>query len=559
MDHIDWTRRQALLAAAGGLALAALDAGPAAAQAAVSGVVFEDRDGSGVASPANPGVAGVLVSNGRDVAATSADGRYTLPLPDACTIFVVKPVGYMPPLEPSTNLPRFFRHHRPDGSPASLDLAFEGIAPTGPMPASLDFPLKRQGEPKAFDVVLITDPQPETEAEVDFIREDLIQALAGTEAKFGLTAGDVMFDELSLYPRLNAIVGTIGLPWWTIGGNHDLNYEAPDRAYSRETFRRVYGPNYYAFFYGQTLFLMLDNVDYLGRDPAKPRGEGKYEGRFDEAQLEFVRNLLAHTAPDTLVVAVMHIPLRTFLGAEPYQNTANKEALFALLEGRRHTVSFAGHTHTTEHHYFGKGDGWSGETPHHHHILTALSGSWWSGPFDHRGVASADSRDGTPNGFHILSVDGTDAVTRFVPAKEPNGRQMRLSVLSRFHGIGRDADRVLRQDQLLGSPVPRAALGSSTLVANVFDGGERTKVTMTIGGGPPVEMVRTLRPDPFVEEVFSRNEATKKSWVKAEPSSHVWTARLPADLAPGAHRVEVLAVNEYGKVLTGRLALEVTG
>ena len=456
----EWTRREALIGAAGALALAAVDAGPALAQGAtVTGIVFEDRDGSGAAGAANPGLPGVLVSNGRDVAVTGPDGRYTLPLPDEATVFIVKPAGFTPPLDAATNLPRFYRHHQPQGSPASLNLMFEGIAPTGPMPASLDFPLKRQDEPKAFDVVLITDPQPETEAEVDFIREDLIHALAGTEAKFGLTAGDVMFDDLSLYPRLNAIIGTIGLPWWTIGGNHDLNFEAPGRKYSRETFKRVYGPNYYAFFYGPTLFLMLDNVDYLGPDPTKPRGAGKYEGRFDEAQLEFVRNVLAHTPDDTLIVAVMHIPLRTFLGPEPYQNTANREAFLKLLEGRRHTVSFSGHTHTTEHHYFGAGDGWTGETPHHQHVLTALSGSWWSGPFDHRGVASADSRDGTPNGFHVLSVDGTDYTTRFVPAKEANSRQMRLSILSRFHGIGRDADRDFRQQALLGSPIARVALG----------------------------------------------------------------------------------------------------
>jgi hypothetical protein len=228
--EIELTRRQVLVGAAGGLALAAIEPGAAMAQeATVSGIVFEDRDGSRAAGPTNPGLADVLVSNGRDVALTGADGRYTLPLPDEATIFVVKPAGFMPPLDPATNLPRFYRHHQPNGSPASLNLQFDGIAPTGPMPASLDFPLKRQDEPKAFDVVLITDPQPETEAEVEFIREDLIQALDGIDARFGLTAGDVMFDDLSLYPRLNAIVGTIGLPWWNIGGNHDLNFEAPNR------------------------------------------------------------------------------------------------------------------------------------------------------------------------------------------------------------------------------------------------------------------------------------------------------------------------------------------
>jgi len=562
-EPIGVTRREVLIGAASGLAVTALKPQGAEAQGSqatqVSGLVFEDRDGSGAPSAANPGLAGVLVSNGREVAVTGPDGRYTLPLPDEATIFVVKPAGFMPPVEPLTNLPRFYRHHQPKGSPAELNLTFEGLAPTGPLPASVDFALNAQDEQRAFDVVLITDPQPETDAEVDFIREDAIQALAGVDAKFGLTAGDIMFDDLSLYPRYNAIIGTVGLPWWNIGGNHDLNFEAPDRQYSRETYKRFFGPNYYAFFYAEALFLMLDDVDYLGADRKQPRGAGKYEGRLDERQLEFVRGVLEHTPDDALVIVVLHIPFRTTLGPEAWQNLVNKEALFELFEGRRYTVSFAGHTHTTEHHYFDAADGWKGAAPHHHHVLTALSGSWWSGPYDHRGVAAADSRDGTPNGFHILSVDGASYTTRFVPAKEPNGRQMRLSIDSRFHGISKDADRDFRQAQLLGSPVPRDALSASTLIANVFDGGDKTKVTMTIGDRAPVQMIRRARPDPFVEEVFARNEATKKAWVKAEISSHIWTARLPGDLEPGAYRVVVEATNEYGRRVTGRLALEVTG
>jgi C terminal of Calcineurin-like phosphoesterase/N terminal of Calcineurin-like phosphoesterase len=557
------TRRDALIGAASGLALAAVEPRRAGAKEAqgtqVTGLVFEDKDGSGAPSASNPGLAGVLVSNGREVAVTGGDGRYMLPLPDEATIFVVKPAGFMPPIEPETNLPRFYRHHQPNGSPPELNLTFAGLAPTGPLPASVDFALRRQDEPSAFDVVLVTDPQPETAAEVDFIREDLIQALAGVDARFGLTAGDIMFDDFSLCPRSNALMGTIGLPWWNIGGNHDLNYEAPDRRFSRETYKRFFGPNYYAFFYAKTLFLMLDDVDYLGFDPHKPGGGGKYEGRLDEAQMAFVRNVLARTPDDTLIVAVMHIPIRTFLDDDAYQNLQNRQAFFDLFEGRRFTVSFAGHTHTTEHHYFGAADGWKGAEPHHHHVLTALSGSWWSGPFDHRGVASADSRDGTPNGFHILSVDGLAYRTRFVPAKEPNGRQMRLSIVSRFHGISKDADRDFRQVRLLGSPVPREALSASTLVANVFDGGEKTRVKMVIGDKAPIEMTRSAQPDPFVQEVFARNEATKKFWVSADNSSHVWTARLPADLAPGTYKVIVEASGEYGQPLSGRLALEVTG
>jgi len=98
---IEVTRREVLIGAAGGLAaLAAVDPGPALAQGAtVSGVVFEDRDGSGAAGPANPGLPGVLVSNGRDVAVTGADGRYALPLPDEATILVVNAEGFITRLD----------------------------------------------------------------------------------------------------------------------------------------------------------------------------------------------------------------------------------------------------------------------------------------------------------------------------------------------------------------------------------------------------------------------------------------------------------------------------
>src|SRR5262249_40219354 len=60
-------------------------------------------------------------------------------------------------------------------------------------------------------------------AEIDFIREDVAEGLIGIEAAFGITAGDIMFDDLSLYGRYNRIIGQTGLSWWNIPGNHNLN------------------------------------------------------------------------------------------------------------------------------------------------------------------------------------------------------------------------------------------------------------------------------------------------------------------------------------------------
>jgi hypothetical protein len=531
----------------------------AAAAGSVSGTVYENHSGGQRQAASDPGIPGVLVSNGREVVKTDAAGRYTLPIDDESVIFVIKPTGYAVPVD-NDMLPRFYYIHQPTGSPQRLNLRFRGIEPTGPLPDAVDFALKKADEPQKFDVLLFTDPQPESAVEVDFIRDDVVSGLIGAKAAFGMTFGDIMFDDLSLYPRLNRIIGKIGLPWYNIGGNHDLNYEAPGAKYSRETFKRVFGPNYYAFEYGGALFLMLDNVNYFGPDATRPRGAGKFEGRIGERQLAFIANVLKEFPTDKLVVTGMHIPLRNYLdGNEPSTNTADSAEFLKLIAGRPNTLSVSGHTHTTEHHYFGAEDGFAGPAPHHHHVLTAISGSWWSGPFDHRGIAVADSRDGSPNGFHILSIDGQNYSTRFQPANEPGARQMRIVLDSQFHRARKELYAEYRMGELLGSPLPRENAFATDLVVNFFDGGPRTAVEYRVGGRAPVKMARVTRPDPFVEEVFARNEATKKPWVKAEPSSHIWSARLPADLDTGTHCIAVRVIDEYGREHRDHMIVELTG
>ena len=523
-----------------------------------TGVVFEDRSGSGRRQPGDPGIAGVLVSNGRDVVRTDQDGRYALPIDDEMIIFVIKPTGYAVPVERGVMLPRFYYIHQPKGTPAHLGLRYRGIEASGPLPRAIDFALKKVDEPTCFDVLMFADPHAGSAAEVGFIRDDVVNALIGTKAVFGMTLGDIMSDDLSLYERYNRIIGQLGVPWYNVVGNHDLNLDAPGGKYSRETFKQTYGPSYYAFEHGGALFLMLDNVDYLGARADQPGNNCDYEGRLGKRQLAFVANVLKETPVDRLVVAAMHIPLRTDLDPnDPASNTADRAALLELLADRR-AVSFSGHMHTTEHHYLDGADGNPGPAPHHHHVMTALSGSWWSGPYDHRGVAVADSHDGTPNGFHVLSIDGNRYTTRYRPAKEPNARQVRIMLDGELHRSRNGIDRDFRMSQLFGSPIAQDDAGATDLLVNVFDGGPRTSVEYQIGERAPRRMQRERRTDPFVKEVFARNQANKKSWVKAEPCSHLWVARLPADLAAGTHCIRVRITDEYGREHHDHLVLEVT-
>jgi hypothetical protein len=527
-----FTRRQTLALAA------AVVASPAQAQepaAQAQGQVFDEAAGTGIS--------GVLVSNGRDIVRTDVDGHYRLPVRDGDSVFVIKPTGWMTPFDPRTHLPRFSYIFQPDGTPNRDAMRFAGVAPTGPLPPSIDFPLHRQGESTKFDVLLFTDPQPESAAELEFVRDDVV-ALAGQfDTAFGITTGDIMFDDLSLYGRSNRIVGTLGRPWYCCPGNHDMNLDASGDATSRETYKRVFGARHFAFQYGGATFVMLDNVEYLGNLT--------YRGHIGADQLGFLRALLALLPPDQLVVVCMHIPLRTLVGDTPNVATIDTQDFLAVLGDRPNVVSFSGHTHTNEHHYLG-------DRQHHHHVLSAVSGSWWSGPFDVRGIPVTLASDGAPNGFHILSIDGAACSTRLVPAHEAGSPAMRLMLEAELHADKPEVQREYRMGQLFGASVAADGLGSARLLVNLFDGGPRSTVAFTVGdAGNSSPMQRVERIDPFVQEVYARNLATKKPWVEAGRSSHLWQARLPETLPAGTHRIRVQATDEFGRRHTAAMVLEV--
>ncbi len=548
-NPIPQPNRRTILAGTAALALAGR--GAAAQTATAKGLVFD--------ADSNPraGVADVMVSNGQDVVKTGADGSWSLPVADGDSVFVIKPAGWSLPVDPATNLPHFAYIHAPQGSP-DLGFRFAGLAPTGNLPASIDFPLRRAQEPARFEAVLFTDPQPESLHEVGYVRDDVVAGVDAGRAAFGITHGDIMFDDLSYYPRYNRIVGTIGLPWFNCRGNHDMNLEAPDNTHAAETFKRVFGARWLAFQHAAVTFILLDNVDYLGADPAKPNLYGKYRGYFGQRQLAFVRNVLANVPRDSLVVISFHIPLKTLAATDAANNTVDAKDFLAAIGTHPRTVSFCGHTHTNEHWYFTSADGYAAGT-HHHHILAAVSGSWWSGPFDARGVPMALQTDGSPNGFHILSVDGADYTTTLMPAHDPARGQLRLMLDSQLHGPNKEVIRDYHTGALLTGPIGNDQVASTRLVVNLFDGGPRSTVEAAFGGRAYQGLSKVERLDPFVVEVYDRNADSKKPWVEAGKSTHIWQMGLPADLPAGTHKVAVRAKDEYGRVHTASMVLEVLG
>lgn len=551
------TRRQVMAAAGASALTLPTSTAQAAPEQVASGSVFEDLEGSGKPGRASRGIAGVMVSNGRDVVKTDPEGRWRLPVREGDSLFVVKPPHWSTPLAP-TSVPQFSYLYQPRGSAKDIAWHHPGVAETGPLPPSIDFPLVRQRESARFEVLLFADTQPQDRVELGYLRDDIIAGALGTSAAFGINHGDVVFDDLSLYPRYLQLLGATRIPWHHCPGNHDINLEARDDRSSRETWKRVFGPRHYAFQYAGATFILLDNVYYFGDNPGMPRN-GTYCGRIGEQQLQFVRNVVAHVPREHLIVVSMHVPLLTYQDpSNAADNTADRDRLLRLLATRSHAVSFSGHMHLTEHHYLCDGTtaGSTGSRGHHHQVLAAASGGWWGGPHDGRGIPSADSPDGSPNGYHILAVDEAHYSTRFVPATGKTSRQLRAVVnipsARQAAAIRPDSDAHAL------APIPACELAVGELVVNVFDGGPRTRVSYAIGGRPAqVPMQRQAICDPFVAQLFARSAATQKPWVQAVPSSHVWTAGLPCDLEMGAHRIEVRAIDEYGRERVQQLLLEV--
>jgi hypothetical protein len=539
------------------LVLLAATASSAVAETA-TGTVFEDLNGNGVLDAGEPGISGVRVSDGETVRLTDESGRYRLDVGSEAVIFITKPRGYATPVN-ADQLPQFYYIHQPEGSPPSR---YPGVAPTGPLPERIDFPLVARSEPSRFEALLFADTQPQTTAELDYIRDDVLTELIGTEAKFGMTMGDVTFDDLSMMPRLNRLIARLGIPWYNVPGNHELNFEAADDRYSLETFKRYYGPPYYAFEYGDALFVVLDNIEYQGNgnaDPGDVRGSGGYIANFGKRQLNWLRRELAHVPEDRLIFMAMHAPLETYLGDAPGITTQDRRELFNLISGRENLYAVAGHTHTTEHVYFGEEDGFKGPGELHHHVLAAVSGSWWSGPFDARGIPTADQRDGTPNGYHVLEVDGVAVSVRFKAAGAPADYQMRIVYDVAHHGLRVDGLRDFRTGELFDGRFSVEAVPAAEVLVNLFDGGPNSEVSFRIDDGPELPMTRVHRADPYVIEYFARNEDSKKSWLQPSPSSHLWSADLPDDLEAGTYTVSVRAIDEFGREHHAHSILEITG
>lgn len=492
------------------------------------GTVFEDRNRDGKHQRSEPGVEGVAVSNGREVVRTDRRGRYRLPIhdePGGTTVFMTKPAGYDVPVDPQ-NMPQFYYHHLPEGSP---NLRFGGLPPTGPLPKAVNFPLVHTGVKQVFRIVVSGDTQPYSNDEVGYVRDTLAEELAardGDEIEFTIIEGDVMGDDLGLFPRFKEVMSISGTPLYLVPGNHDLDFDAKSDAHSFDTFRREFGPAYYSFDVGKVHFVVLDDLKYPctpeednadGRHPFcdDPENSPRYNGVITEKQMEWLANDLATVPKDRLIVLNQHIPIVTYIDQYATQHQVDNAAeLYDVVQGRE-VLAFSGHTHTLEQLRPGEVyEGWTtamqtpaGASPFHQIVAGAACGGWWSGDFTDDGIPMSYQRLGAPRGYLIVDFMGTTYRERFKASGKAAEEQMSLSFLSpSFQQWYEKMVAWLEVPSGERSELPPVSIndlpdpsiltaadraGGTFLVANVWNGSQDSRVFARIDDGPEIEMTRT--------------------------------------------------------------------
>lgn len=495
----------------------------------VKGTVFEDRNRNGKMDRRERGIRGVMVSNGYDVVATDRHGQYKLPAAkrglEKFTVFVTKPAGYELPVD-EDNVPQFFYHHIPQGSP---ELRFGGLPASGPQPDAINFPMIRGEYKKRFKIAVSGDPQPYSNNEVGYVRDSLANELAARDdLEMVIIEGDVMGDDLGLYPRFKRIMSAAGMPVYFVPGNHDLDFDAADDEHSLDTFKREWGPSYYSFDIGDVHFITLDNMRYpctpdvdnadglhdFCNDPAN---SPTYNGIIDAAQMEWLANDLAMVPRDKLLVLNMHIPLVSFVDQTSTKHqTDNTQWLYDLI-GNRPAVALSGHTHTLENFLPGEAyQGWQealglGATPFPQIVTGATSGSWWSGDLDEYNLPMSIQRLGAPRGYLIFEFHGNDFENQFKAAAKSEQEQMSVDFLSpTFLGWYQSMKDWATMPSSSRPPTPPVNIhdlpdtsiltdedlaGGTKVMVNVWNGSRDSKVWVAIDDQPAQRIERTQQGD----------------------------------------------------------------
>ncbi|REH43909.1 3',5'-cyclic AMP phosphodiesterase CpdA [Tenacibaculum gallaicum] len=468
----------------------------------VSGRVYHDKNQNGIYDKGDKVLKDIFVSNGKDVVATNTKGIYKIEFLENNPIFVIKPKGYVSPRTPQNNLKFYY---------LSQELINKKL---------FDFPLYPNKEKDKVKIALLGDPQSDVIDDIHHVSKLVTEELVKNKPDIIIPLGDLSFANLSIFKPLSESLGLVGVPVFYVIGNHDLNFGEQEFSNRDKTFEASFGPSYYAFEYGDNLFLVLNNNF--------PVNNREYIGKFDEDQLTFVSNIIKKFETKYNSIKIFtHIPL---------EYTSNKEEFISLMNPFDKVLVAAGHTHTQYHHYFQR----SQKEAVHQLVGGAVCGAWWQGAHDIHGVPFAMMHDGTPKGYWFLETEDKDYHLSYKVSGAPTEKQMHIWVPEK--------KKWDTEMNVLNEPY---------IYVNVFAGGKSTKVEVSFDGKTWQSMEHHQGVAPELKRFYllqelGRYEGQKLSKVPkpTTKSKHLWRMKIPENIASGMHLIRIRAKDDVLKLQT---------
>lgn len=377
----------------------------------------------GIVSSAGVGVENVVVSDGAEVTVTNEKGIYQLKSAKKWGyVFISVPSGYE---VPSVGvLPQFHR----------------ALKNSADVVERADFKLEKVDGQDSYKIFMLGDMHLANRtgdlgqfAQFTSDLTDYMTRHKG-EKMYALTLGDMTWDlywysNSYYFPQyLNTVNSQIkNLQIFHTMGNHDNDFQTRSDYDAAVKYVDQICPTYYSFNIGKVHYVVMDDIDCSSYDGTKSRN---YVASLSAEQLDWLAKDLSHVAKTTPVVVAMHAQVfyPTTSGFKIDHDQVNTLRLFDILDG--YTVRFVtGHTHKL-----------FNVTPDApivdgHNFREYNSGSvcaswWWSGnltPGIHIGT------DGTPGGYGIWDVTGTDFQCLYKSTGWPEEYQFRSYDLNNVH------------------------------------------------------------------------------------------------------------------------------
>ena len=378
---------------------------------------------NGIVSSAGVGVENVVVSDGAEVTVTNEKGIYQLKSAKKWGyVFISVPSGYE---VPSVGvLPQFHR----------------ALKNSADVVERADFKLEKVDGQDSYKIFMLGDMHLANRtgdlgqfAQFTSDLTDYMTRHKG-EKMYALTLGDMTWDlywysNSYYFPQyLNTVNSQIkNLQIFHTMGNHDNDFQTRSDYDAAVKYVDQICPTYYSFNIGKVHYVVMDDIDCSSYDGSTSRN---YVKSLSAEQLDWLAKDLSHVDKTTPVVVAMHAQVfyPTTSGFKIDHDPVNTLRLFDILDG--YTVRFVtGHTHKL-----------FNVTPDApivdgHNFREYNSGSvcaswWWSGnltPGIHIGT------DGTPGGYGIWDVTGTDFQCLYKSTGWPEEYQFRSYDLNNVH------------------------------------------------------------------------------------------------------------------------------